>query len=444
MSVINNNVQPLEFLKQFIAIPSVSSDASHKKDMQKAMEFLSKYLEHLGFEIQTYTVPGAHPLLIAKFFISKKAKTIAIYGHYDVQPEDPEEEWSFPPFELTEKDGLLFGRGTGDDKGHIVQHLLAAEKAIQEKTLQNNLIFIIEGEEEIGSKHFQELIEKAKNTIQEADMFIIADSGLHESGAPQFYYGLRGLVYFEIIAEVADRDLHSGIYGGSVLNPALVLSRLLSSMINEKGEILIPGFYDDIRSIPQQEKQDLVKVQGERPRNSDVLSFSDFDTEFPTLNSKIHPSFDINSFVSGSTGNGAKTIVPKSARAHFSFRLIEHQNPDNIEMLVQKFVEQHLPKNIRYSLKAHGKNMPFFTDLHNPVVKKIADILAVHYKKEVQFNRTGGSIPAAETLQRMFNKPAIVTGFLRDFRIHAPNEYIEKDKFLEGIEAAKALFSSVI
>ncbi|MBI5122277.1 M20/M25/M40 family metallo-hydrolase [Candidatus Roizmanbacteria bacterium] len=420
---MNNKI--LKLFSDFINIESVSTDSSRHPEILKAVKFLEKEIKSLGFEVKTYQKNNCPPLIIGylpssprsyKDGKTKTTKTIGIYAHYDVQPEDPVEKWSSPPFELTKRNGKLFGRGVADDKGHIIQTLVAIRKLIEIKRLRNNIVLIFEGEEEIGSQNFEELINQAKKDLEKIDAFYILDFGMETSDQPEIFFGLRGLIGFEIEIQIGKKDLHSGVYGNQVYNPIQILSELFSKIKDSKTrKILIPHFYDRAKF---------------KSKNNLWLS------------TKIHPSFDISGITGGYTGPGVKTIIPALARAKFSFRLIENQTPDAIEKLVNDFIRKNLPEGVKYSLKTLGKLDPFYTDIDNKYVKTTNKIFANIFGKQSLFTRSGGSIGAVATLAKLFNKPLILTGFtLADCDIHAPNENIDEEMFFKGIESLEKIFS---
>ncbi|MEK7597818.1 MAG: M20/M25/M40 family metallo-hydrolase [Patescibacteria group bacterium] len=420
-----NNKSIFKLLSDFVSIQSISTDKSRHSEIIKAVEFLKKEIKSLGFEIKTYQKDNCSPLIIgylpSMIRSSKdgKSKTIGVYAHYDVQPENPVNKWNSQPFELTKKNGKLFSRGVADDKGHIIQTLVAIRKIVETQdfaSLQNNIVLIFEGEEETGSENFEYLISQAKKDLEEVDVFYVLDFGMETSNQPEIFYGLRGLICFEIEIKIGENDLHSGVYGNQIDNPIQILSELFSKIKDAKTRrILIPHFYDKIK-------------------------YKSKDNYW--LSTKIHPSFDINGISGGYTGEGVKTIIPASVSAKFSFRLIENQTPDAIEKLVNDFIKKNLPKTVKYSLKTLGKLSPFYTDIDNKYIKVTDKIFTKVFGKKSLFTRSGGSIGAATTLSKLFNKPLILTGFtLVDCNIHAPNENIDEEMFYKGIVSLEKIFS---
>lgn len=420
---LNSNNKSLKLLSNFVSIESVSTDSSRHQEILKAVEFLKKEIESLGLKVNIYQKNNCPPLIIAKYYLNdvrpQDKKTIGVYAHYDVQPEDPVAQWDSPPFELTARNGKFYGRGVADDKGHIIQTLIAIRRLVKTQnfaSLRNNIVLIFEGEEEIGSKNFEYLISQAKKEIKKIDVFYVLDFGMETSDQPEIFFGLRGLISFEIEIRIGEKDLHSGVYGNQINNPIQILSELFSKIKDSRTrKILIPHFYDKVK-------------------------FKSKDNFW--LSTKIHPSFDINGIIGGYTEPGVKTIIPALARAKFSFRLIENQTPSEIEKLVNNFIRKNLPEGIKYSLKTSGKLDPFYTNIDNKYVKTTDKILTSIFGKQSLFTRSGGSVGAASTLAKLFNKPLILTGFtLADCDIHAPNENIDEKMFNKGIESLVKIFS---
>jgi len=440
----------LKLFSDFISIQSVSTDSKRFNEILKALEFLKKELNSLGFTVNTYQKDDCPPLIIAKYYLNDgrliDRKTIGVYAHYDVQPEDPVEKWESPPFELIKKNGKLYGRGAADDKGHIIQTLVAINQLIDTKKLQNNIVLIFEGEEEVGSRNFEDLVGQAKKDLEKVDVFYMLDFGMEQSNQPEIFFGLRGLIAFESEVTIGEKDLHSGVYGNRVHNPIQILSDLFTRIKDNKtGKILIPGFYDKVRFPNQKELDNLIQkkqTDKEIKKEAEVYEAVTVDKNYPWLSTKIYPSFDINGIVGGYNGEGIKTIIPQSARTKFSFRLIENQTPDEIESLVKNFIKKNLPKGVRYTLKILGKLNPFCTDINNKYIKTTDKIFKDIFGRGSLFTRSGGSVGAAAILSRLFQKPLVLTGFtLADCNIHSPNENIDEEMFFKGIESLEKIFS---
>lgn len=440
----------LSLLDNFLMIQSVSTDPNRFKEIEKAVIFLKDQLINLGADIKIVGDHQKPPLIIGylkALKVSKKTKTIGIYGHYDVQPEDPMEKWHSPPFKLTLKNGKIFGRGVADNKGHIIQNLISINRLIEKKQLNHNIVFIFEGEEETGSVHFEEYIKRVRDLLKKIDLFFLTDMGMHQKNSPQIFYGLRGIAFFELIIRIGERDLHSGVYGNAVYNPIQILANLIAKIKDlTTGQILIHHFYDDVRKFSSKEINELkktLKPVNQEKKEAQVDLFFPSKKLPPSLAAKILPSFDVNGIFSGYTGPGSKTIIPASALAKFSFRLVENQNPQRIKELVERFIEKNIPKGINYQLNFLGGSSPFYCQINDPVIQKVSQILTQVFGQPCLFNRSGGSIPAAEILSRLFKKPVILTGFtLPDDNIHAPNENFDAEMFFKGIEALEKIYST--
>ena len=440
-SILNHRNKSLQLLSDFVAIQSVSTDKSRHKEIIKAVDFLKNEIQSLGFKVNIYQKNSCPPLIIANNYLNdgrpQDRKTIGVYAHYDVQPEDPLKKWDSPPFKLDLRNGKIFGRGVADDKGHIIQTLAAIRNL--SKKLNNNIVLIFEGEEEVESKNFKYLVNQAK--LEKIDVFYILDMGMKSKNVPQIYYGLRGIITGELTVRIGSSDLHSGVYGNRVLNPAQVIAELLAKIKDAKtNQVKIAGFYDQVKKISQKEidilSEYVISVEEEK-KNAGVKNFiGDF------LSSKIQPSFEVNGMISGFTGQGGKTIIPSEATVKFSIRLVPDQEPKEIKKIVSNFIKNSFPKELDFELKIDDGCGPFYTDFKNLYAKKTVDILSKVFKSKTYFNRSGGSIGAAEVLQKLFAKPIILTGFtLPDENIHAPNENIDEEMFFKGIEALEKIFS---
>ncbi len=432
-------------LQDLVSIRSLSADPTKRSEIQKAAEYIKTWLTETGFKVTLYEKGDAPPMIVATYSIENPASTIGIYAHYDVQAEDPVDEWHTPPFTVTEKNGKLWGRGVADDKGHIVQCIAAAAEAIELKELQNNLVFVFEGEEETGSYNLHEYLIQAAKHLSQCDFFIVADAGMKDPKTPMIEYGLRGLVYFELTVNSFGRDLHSGLYGNKVANPANVVASIIGAMKDPvTNEVCIPGFYDGVRELDSKERELLEKntttdeqikqdIQGKYVRSMRGLP--------AFLVSKVLPSLDINGMIAGYTGEGPKTVIPRTATVKFSTRLVPDQTADRMEELIKTYIQNQMPKDVDFSLKVLSKDEPFYTDFRTKPVQQVAKILKDHFGNETIYNRSGGSIPVAEMFQRLFAKPVLITGFtLPDENLHAPNENIDAALFKEGITVLKKLF----
>ena len=433
--------QAIKLLSDFIAIESVSTDKSRHKEILKAVDFLKKMISKLGFEVDIYQIKDSSPLIVAKRIISPNLKTIGIYAHYDVQPEDPVDKWDSPPFKLDIRGGKIYGRGVADDKGHIIQILTAIDRSIKNKKLSNNIVLVFEGEEENKGANFELFVGQAKKDLETVDVFYIFDMGMKAKNIPQIFYGLRGIITGELKIKIGKTDLHSGVYGNRVINPAQIIAEFLAKIKNgETNEIKIPGFYSTVKKISQKERDLLSEFISDDETEKKNAGIKKFIGDF--LSSKVLPSFEVNGIVSGYTGQGSKTIIPSEATLKFSIRLVPNQISQEIKKITEDFIQRNLPKGVDYVLEISDGGDPFYTDFENHFAKKTAEILSDVFKNKTYFNRSGGSIAAAEVLQRLFKKPIILTGFtLPDENIHAPNENIDEEMFYKGIVSLEKIIS---
>ena len=293
--------QAIKLLSDFIAIESVSTDKSRHKEILKAVDFLKKMISKLGFEVDIYQIKDSSPLIVAKRIISPNLKTIGIYAHYDVQPEDPVDKWDSPPFKLDIRGGKIYGRGVADDKGHIIQILTAIDRSIKNKKLSNNIVLVFEGEEENKGANFELFVGQAKKDLETVDVFYIFDMGMKAKNIPQIFYGLRGIITGELKIKIGKTDLHSGVYGNRVINPAQIIAEFLAKIKNgETNEIKIPGFYSTVKKISQKERDLLSEFISDDETEKKNAGIKKFIGDF--LSSKVLPSFEVNGIVSGYTG----------------------------------------------------------------------------------------------------------------------------------------------
>ncbi len=466
----------IKLLSELIAIPSVSTDPARRADMQRAVDFLTKQLKDMKAEVEI--IGSEHALVAGYVRVPGATSTIGIYGHYDVQPEDPQDEWESDPFALVEKRGKLYGRGVADNKGHIAQNLVAIKELQSCLRLTNNILFIFEGEEESGSISFEKYLSQVKVCDpQSVDVWYVTDMGMRNTHTPQIYTGLRGLLYTELCIETGTRDLHSGIYGNRVYNAANLLCELIGDLKDSHtGHVNLPGFYEHIEYPDEIEYERLLKIVEEDevtrhesgqfvlpphsviPGPLDVAygrnlkwgldsgtmpGMTSKDSIPRTLISKILPSCDVHGIETGYSGPGAKTVIPRKATVKISFRLVPGQDPDLIEKSFRTFLTEHIPMGIRWNLHVSSKEPAFITDIHDPWMQKTAQILEKAFGEPVQYNRSGGSIPAAEILQELYQKPVILTGFTQpDACIHAPNENYPREMFEKGIEVLQKVYGS--
>jgi acetylornithine deacetylase/succinyl-diaminopimelate desuccinylase-like protein len=427
----------LEELFELIRIPSVSADKSKMNEMSKAADYLRESLINAGAELARVMPTIGWPVLFAEKIIDKNLPTLMVYGHYDVQPPEPLDEWKSPAFQPEIRNGKIYARGADDDKGQLFMQVKAFEFMCKENKLPCNVKFLIEGEEEIGSPSLEDFCIKHKELLK-ADIILVSDTTMLSLDKPTLTIGLRGLAYFEIIVVGPNRDLHSGLYGGAVYNPGNALSELIANMKDDNGRIVIPGFYDDVETASEEERRLLNQVPLSDNQLMDSIAIGELFGEegYTTIERLgIRPSLDINGIWGGYTGEGAKTILPAKASAKISMRLVPHQDPDKIEKLLYSYLEQNMPPGIRFKLKAlHGGNAyvsPWDSKAVQAAVMAIEKTLG---RKPLPV-RSGGSIPVISVFERILEVKSVLMGFgLDEDAIHSPNENFPLANFYKGIE----------
>ena len=437
----------LEEMGQWLAIPSVSALPQHAADVKRAAEWAADEMRRVGLEgVRLIETPG-NPVVYGEWLGAPGAPTILYYGHYDVQPVDPLDLWQSPPFEATVRDGELFARGASDDKGQIFMHFKAIEAHLKQAgRLPVNFKMILEGEEEVGSKHLDGFIAGNKDLLS-ASVVVISDTGMFERGVPSLCYGLRGLAYFQIDLRGTDTDLHSGTFGGAVANPAFVLAQILAQMKDRGGRIKIPGFYDDVRPLSDTERAEFKKLPFNETRYRKSLGAPKLfgESGYTTLErASARPTFEVNGLLSGFTGEGAKTVLPAVAMAKVSMRLVPDQDPDKVGDLFETYLKKVAPKTVQVKLtRMHGGH-PWMASLDNPFVQAAGRAIERGFGKAPVYMREGGSIPVVATFQRVLGLPSVLFGVgLPDDRIHAPNEKLDLDNFFNGVVASAYLYDEI-
>ncbi|HET9332413.1 MAG TPA: dipeptidase [Gemmatimonadota bacterium] len=424
-------------LAEFLAIPSVSTDPDRADDVRRCAVYCRDALDKIGFaDAEVHETPG-HPIVTAEWNGAAGAPTVLFYGHYDVQPVDPVELWTSPPFEATVRDGRIYGRGSADDKGQILCHWKAWEAHFEAHgKLPCNVKVLLEGEEEIGSRNLAPFIAANRDRLA-ADAVLISDSPMFARGVPSLCYGLRGLCYMEIHVRGAKSDLHSGSFGGAVANPAQALARILSGLKDHENHVAIEGFYDKVRPLSERERAEFRKLPFNEIEFRRQLEVPELVGEagFTTLERIwARPALDINGMLSGFTGKGAKTVLPGEASAKVSMRLVPDQDPDEIAELFRRHVEAHAPPGVVVRADdLHGAR-PYIAPLDHPANRAAARALAQAFGAEPVFTREGGSIPVTVTFQEELGATSILMGFgLPDENAHAPDEHLDVQNFHGGV-----------
>ena len=436
-------------LIEFMRIPSISADPAHAPDVRRNAEHLAGRVRELGFDDVDVVETAGHPAVYASRIVDAALPTVRVYGHHDVQPVDPLEEWLSPPFEPAVRDGRLYGRGAVDDKGQLYMHVKAAEAHLRTRgELPVNLLLLFEGEEEVGSEHFEELVDGLRGRLV-ADVAVVSDTSIFAPGVPSLTVGLRGLAGVEVTVEGPAMDLHSGSFGGAVQNPAEALARMIASLKDPaSGRVLVPGFYDDV----------LVPSEGERAGYRS-LPFS--EDEFRSLAGGIpatvgeegwtvlerrwvRPTLEVNGIWGGYQGPGSKTIIPSRASAKITCRLVPAQKPAAIADAVAQALREAAPPGVTATVTAKGGGNPVVTPADNRFVRAASRAMGAVFGTEPVLIREGGSIPPVEVFQRVLGIPSVLVGVgLPDDRIHAPNEKFDLDQYAMGVRVLARLWDEI-
>ena len=426
-----------EILQDFIKIPSISTDPNRKTNMYDAAIFVKNILNQFGIDNVKIFETNGHPVVFAeKQSPNQNASTVLIYGHYDVQPADPVDLWHTDPFSATVKGDRLYGRGSSDMKGQIIACLAAYHAISSIGDIPVNFKFIFEGEEEIGSPNLAEFLSNHKDLLQ-CDVILNPDAGMISPESPTIVYGLRGLTYFELNIFGPDHDLHSGMFGGVIHNPAIVISELITKMHDENWKVTLPGFYDDVVVLTEEERDQLLRL----PITEDDLKHQ---TGTPALWGEkgftsierlgARPTLEINGILSGFTGEGTKTIIPSSAMAKISMRTVPNQDPSKIYQQLLQFVKENVPPTVTWDLKQFAGSWASISDANHPGVVALTNALENVWGTEPLFKREGGSIPVVAAMQKILKKDSVLTGFgLPEDKIHSPNESLHLPTWRKGI-----------
>ena len=442
-----NRDRYVDELKEYLAIPSISALPQHSADVKRAADWTAQALRNAGMQsVNIIDTPG-HPAVFGEWLGAPGKPTILFYGHYDVQPVDPLNLWTSPPFEATVRDGEIYARGAADDKGQVFMHIKAIE-AFMKKTggLPVNMKVLIEGEEEVGSTHLDDFI-RAHKTELASDVVVISDSPMFDRGIPSICYGLRGLVYFQLDVRGTRTDLHSGSFGGAVANPAFVLAQMLAQMKDRGGRIRIPGFYDAVRPLSDAERAEWKKLPFNETRYRKELGAPRLfgESGYSTLERVwARPTFEVNGLQSGFTGDGAKTVLPAVSMAKVSMRLVPDQDPDTIADLFERFVKKICPATVELSVTRMHGGKPWMTEFDNKYVRAAGRAIEAGFGRAPVFNREGGSIPVVSTFQAELGVPSVLFGVgLPDENAHAPDEKLDLGNFHNGILASAHLYREI-
>lgn len=429
----------LEQLKTFVHIPSISTDPEKKAAMQAAAEWITTKLKDLGLNEVAVIPTEGHPVVYGECHCANRpdAPTVLIYGHYDVQPSEPDDLWHSPPFEATLRGENLYGRGASDMKGQVTASIFAVESILKNGNMPVNVKFMIEGEEEIGSPNLNSFMESHKELLT-CDVALNPDSGMIAADLPTITYALRGLAYFEIRVYGPEHDLHSGLFGGIVHNPAQVLCELIAGMHDQDGRITLPGFYDRVRPLSAEERAELAKLPMDEEyykRQTGVPALYGEKGFTPVERVGARPSLDVNGIYSGFTGQGQKTVIPSWAMAKVSTRLVPDQDPAAVFDQLQQYLMEKAPKTVRWELIQMSYGAASISDIHHPATQALASAFLSVWGKPPVYKREGGSIPVVGNMQRILGVESVLTGFgLSDDNIHGPNEKLHLPTWYKGIQ----------
>lgn len=441
--ITSNKDRFLEELFAWLRIPSISADSRHKADVRKAAEFLKEKLAAAGADTVEICETKGHPIVYAETIKDPSLPTVLVYGHYDVQPADPLELWSSPPFEPVIRDGNIFARGSCDDKGQVYMHVKAFEVMKQHDQLPCNVKFMVEGEEEVGSDNLGTFVKENKAKLT-ADIILISDTALISLDHPSITTGLRGLSYMEVEVTGPNRDLHSGVYGGAVANPVNVLCKMIASLHDEQGRVTIPGFYDKVASLTDAERKAINKAPFDVEAYKKDLGIKEIygEKDFTTLErTGIRPTLDVNGIWGGYTGEGAKTVLPSTAHAKISMRLVPDQVSADITQLFTKHFLSIAPAYVKVKVTAHHGGEPAVTPTDSPAFKAASKAFETVWGKTPIPTRDGGSIPIVALFKKELGLDTVLMGFgLDSDAIHSPNEHYGVKNFMLGIETIVAFY----
>src|ERR1700737_2479561 len=440
--------QGLRELDDFLRIPSISSQPDRGDDVRRAAGHLAEPYERIGLDNAEVIETAGHPVVYADWLKAPDKPTVLLYGHYDVQPVDPLDLWTSPPFEPRRKDGLLFGRGSSDDKGQIALHWQAIHAWLRATgELPLNLKVIAEGEEEIGSPNFEAFVRANLDRLK-SDYCVISDTAMVAKGFPAITYALRGLIYFELRVEAASVDMHSGQLGGMVPNPVQALAEILLRLKDPAGHVLVPGFYDGVRPLSNDERRQFARVAFDEAAIKRTYGLRALHGEAgftPTERNWARPTLDVNGIWGGYQGPGAKTIIPAWAAAKISCRLVPDQDPTAVALALREYIEAVSPKTVRVTLTdLSGHAQPWITAVDHPLIQAARRALTRVYGTEPALIRAGGSIGAVDVMAHRLSPHCLLVGFvLPDSFAHAPNERLDLDSFYLGRRAALPLWEEI-
>jgi acetylornithine deacetylase/succinyl-diaminopimelate desuccinylase-like protein len=438
-----NKERFLNELLDWLKIPSISADSAYKEDVRRAAEFVADKLRIAGAETVQVEETAGHPIVYGEKIIDPNLPTVLVYGHYDVQPSDPDDLWHTPPFEPTIKDGKIYARGACDDKGQAYMHVKAFETMVATNTLTCNMKFMIEGEEEVGSENLGTYCKANKEKLA-CDVILISDTALIDNETPSLDVGLRGLSYLQVEVTGPNIDLHSGVYGGAVANPINVLCKMIASLHDENKHITIDGFYDNVEELSSEERADLNKAPFDLEAYKKQLDIDEVygESGYTTIErTGIRPTLDVNGIWGGYTGEGSKTVLPSKAYAKISMRLVPNQTEQEITEKFTKHFKKIAPKGVRVEVHPHHGGAPYVTPTGSKAYNAAVEALKESFGREPVPTRSGGSIPIVALFEEVLGVKSILMGFGLDTdAIHSPNEHFGIFNFNKGIETIPLFF----
>lgn len=428
--------QSLQDLITLLRIPSVSTLPEHESDMHAAAEWIAERLRDLGFESVAIMPTARHPVVYGEWMqAGPQAPTILIYGHYDVQPADPLDEWTHDPFDPQIRGENIYARGASDMKGQLVASLRAVEAMLKTSGMPINVKYMLEGEEEIGSPSLEGFIREHKDMLR-CDVCLNTDAGILAPDQPAITYALRGLAYFEIRLRGAATDLHSGTFGGVIDNPAIVLCKLIAGMRGDDGRITLPGFYDDVRELSPEEIAGLPDTPDswwlERAGARKLFGEKGYDVN---IRARARPTLDVNGLLSGFIGEGSKTVLPAKAMAKVSMRLVPDQRPERIRQILEAYLKEHMPDTMTWELLEHAGAPPAIIERDSDAVRAASEALEAVWGVKPVFDRQGGTVPVVAMIKDVLGVESLMLGFgLPSDNIHGPDEKQHLPNFYRGIE----------
>ncbi len=436
----NQRGQFFEELRELLSIPSISAQPKHRQDIERTAQWLADHLRRVGLVGARVVPTSGHPIVVGEWMGAGRAPTVLIYGHYDVQPPEPFELWNFPPFQPTVRDNYVYARGVSDDKGQLFVHVKAVEAYLKTSgKLPVNVKFLIEGEEEIGGPSLPSFIEAYREQLA-CDVALISDSAMPTPDQPAITYGLRGICYMQVEVEGPDHDLHSGAFGGAVYNPIQALAEMVSKMKDAEGHITVPGFYDRVRLLSDQDRRIINSVPLEKAKFCQDAGVADTWGEAGyTILEQIsaRPTLECNGIWGGYTDEGSKTVLPSKACAKISMRLVPDQTPEDIAAMFRDYVLSIAPPQVKVTVRDLHGGLPALMDRDAPAMQAACVALEHAFGAKPVFTRDGGSVPIVAAIQSVLGAPTVMMDLgLPDDNLHSPNEKFYLPNFYRGIDAS--------